>query len=291
MRVCGFSFIRNGIKYDYPFEQSLKSILPLCEKVVVAVGQSDDETLKRVKALDPKIEILETVWDDGQKEGGRVLALETDKAFQAVSAEYDWAFYIQGDEVVHEKYYPAIRKSMEQHLNDKRVEGLLFNYHHFFGSYDYVGSKYSWYRREVRIIRNDKSIFSYRDAQGFRKKPNEKLHVKLIPAAIHHYGWVRNPAAMQQKINANIHIYMREDSTAAYEAMSKSVYDYQTANEPVERYLDTHPAVMEERIRLQNWPFQPDMKKKYASTKDRLKRTIYKLTGWYPGEYRNYKLI
>lgn len=147
----------------------------LCDEVVVAVGRSDDATLEVIRSIDPtKIRIIETVWDDTQREGGRVLALETDKAFAAISADADWCFYIQADEVLHEKYYPAVRDAMQKHLNDPEVEGLLFHYLHFYGSYDYIGSSWSWYRREIRIIRNNKRIFSYRDAQGFRKHPNEK---------------------------------------------------------------------------------------------------------------------
>jgi len=291
MKVCGFSFIRNGVKYDYPFEQSLLSILPVCDEVVIAVGRSEDDTLQRVRSIDPKIRIIETDWDMSQKEGGRVLSLETNKAFQAIADEYDWAFYIQGDEVVHEKYYPAIREAMEKHLRNSNVDGLLFNYLHFFGSYDYVGAKYSWYRREIRIVRNDKNIFSYRDAQGFRKKPGEKLRVKLIDAFIYHYGWVRNPNALQQKINANIHVYKQNDEKGHLEEMCKLVYDYNDAGEPVVPFSDTHPAVMKERIQEQNWPFQPAASPRYASAKDKFKRIVFRYTGWYPGEYKNYKLV
>lgn len=288
MKVCGFSFLRNGVKFDFPFEQAIRSILPVCDAFYIAVGKSHDDSLERVKAIDPRICILETVWDDSQKEGGRVFALETDKAFQAIPSEYDWAFYIQGDEVLHEQYLPVVRHAMEKYLDQRKVDGLLFNYLHFFGSYDYVGAKYSWYRREVRIIRNNKDIFSYRDAQGFRKKPNNKLHVKLIDAWIYHYGWVRNPMALQQKIQANLHIYARNNVEQQQEELSKSVYDYIQANEPVIPFSGTHPAIMHERIQKQNWPFKPDDQLRYASKKDRFKRMITRYTGWHIGEYRNY---
>ena len=192
MKVSGFTFIRNAIKYDYPIVEAIKSILPLCDEVVVAVGFSDDNTLELIKNIDPKVRIIETIWDDTLREGGKTLALETDKAFQAISSDADWAFYIQGDEVVHEKYHTIILDSMHRYKDDNRVEGLLFNYTHFYGSYDYIGSSLSWYLDEIRIIKNNKNIFSYRDAQGFRKLPNIKLNVKKIPAYIYHYGWVKS---------------------------------------------------------------------------------------------------
>ena len=44
MKVSGFTFVRNAVKYDYPVVESIASILPLCDEVVVAVGQSEDGT-------------------------------------------------------------------------------------------------------------------------------------------------------------------------------------------------------------------------------------------------------
>ena len=48
MKVCGFSFIRNAVKYDYPIVESIRSILPICDKFVVAVGNSEDNTLQLI---------------------------------------------------------------------------------------------------------------------------------------------------------------------------------------------------------------------------------------------------
>ncbi len=290
MKVCGFSFVRNGVKFDYPFEEAIRSILPLCDKVIVAVGNSDDDTVLKVKCIDPKVEVLETVWDDSLKEGGRVFACETDKAFQAISKEYDWAFYIQGDEVIHEKYHTVIREELKRNLGNQMVDGLLFKYIHFFGSYDYIGMKYSWYRREIRIVRNRKDIFSYRDAQGFRKKPNEKLTVKLIDAYIYHYGYVRNPIALQQKQKESSSLY-RDENWINQNFSKSEAYEYEKLNEPVATFTETHPEIMRERIKRKNWPFKPDISLKFASKKDAIKRILGKLTGWYPGEYKNYKIL
>ena len=93
MKVCGFSFVRNGVKFDYPFEEAIRSILPICDEVIVAVGNSEDDTLARVKAIDPKVRVVETVWDETLREGGKVLASETNKAFQAIPSDYDLAFF------------------------------------------------------------------------------------------------------------------------------------------------------------------------------------------------------
>ena len=290
MKVCGFSFVRNGVKFDYPFVEAILSILPLCDEVIVTVGKSEDNTLEMVRSIDPKITVIETVWDENIRQGGEVFARETNKAFQAIPAQYDWAFYIQGDEVIHEKYLTLIRKEMEDNLADKKVEGLLFNYRHFFGSFDYIGAKYSWYRREIRIVRNRKDIFSFRDAQGFRIGDNKKIQVKLIDAYIYHYGWVREPAALQKKIRSNMRLY-RNDLTEEEKADTTSSYEYDKATEPVVKFEENHPALMKDRILRKNWPFNPDPTLKYASAKDRMKRIIVRWTGWFPGEYKNYKIV
>ncbi|MFM8739895.1 MAG: glycosyltransferase family 2 protein, partial [Cytophagales bacterium] len=247
MKVIGFTIIRNAIRYDYPVVEAILSILPLCDEFVVAVGQSEDATLELIQSIHPeKIKIVHTVWDDGLREGGRVLAVETDKAFQAIHADADWCFYIQADEVVHEKYHTVIRNAMEQFKDDQVVDGLLFHYKHFYGSYDYVGESWRWYRREIRIIKNNKNIFSYRDAQGFRKKPNQKLRVKLIDAYIYHYGWVREPAAMQRKQTAFSSLYHTDEWIDQHVAKA-SEFDYSNIDS-LTLFTETHPTVLKNRI-------------------------------------------
>ena len=163
MFVSGFTFIRNAVKYDYPVVESIKSVLPLCDEFVVALGNSDDGTEALIKSIaSPKIRIINTVWDESLRVGGQVLAAETDKAFKAVSEKTDWAFYMQADEVLHEKYIDAVMEAMRKWKDTPEVEGLLFNYVHFYGSYNFVGDSRRWYRREIRIVRNHKDIHSFR---------------------------------------------------------------------------------------------------------------------------------
>jgi hypothetical protein len=290
MKVSGFTIIRNAIKYDYPVTEAITSILPLCDEFVVAVGNSSDETLELVRRIkSPKIRIIETVWDDSLRAGGRTFALETDKAFQSISADSDWAFYIQADEAVHEKYYSEIRKSMEKYKDDPNVEGLLFHYKHFYGSYDYVGESWRWYRREIRIIKNNKNIFSYRDAQGFRKKPNEKLRVKLINAFIYHYGWVKDPRAMQQK-QLDWTKFYRDDRWIETHVVKAEKFDYSKIDSLM-RFEETHPQALLDRIQKINWKFNHDISKRKYSLKEKVKRFVHSFTGYRIGEYKNYKMI
>jgi hypothetical protein len=289
MFVSGFTFVRNATLYDYPIECSIRSLLPLVDELIVAVGKSQDDTRSRVEAIgSTKIKIIDTIWDDSLKQGGKVLAAETDKAFAAVCDKADWCIYLQADEVIHQDDYAAISKAMQTYLHNELIDGLLFSYKHFYGSYQYLGDSRRWYRHEIRIVRNDRNIASYRDAQGFRKN-NKKLKVKNINASIYHYGWVKDPRkqqAKQQSFNRLWHDqnWMEKNIKTADE------FDY-SAIDSLTIFEGTHPQEMQKRVDEINWHFDWDPSAKKFSLKNRLMYVIEKITGKRLFEYKNYKIV
>lgn len=289
MHVTGFSFIRNAEKYGYPVVEAIRSILPLCDEVVVAVGDSEDGTRELVAAIHPKVRVLDTVWDKTKMAEGAVLADETNKALRAIETA-DWCIYIQGDEVLHEDGYPAIKAAMQQWQHEDEVDGLLLKYRHFYGSYDYIATSSKWYRNEIRIIKNRKDIYSFRDAQGFRKGANEKLRVKAVNAYMHHYGWVRPPQTMQEKSNNFVRYYHGNEEAERLTQTFAGPFDY-SAIDSLERFKGTHPAVMLERIARINWQFDYDVAYNKTRFKDRVKNLLEKLTGKRFFDYKNYKLV
>lgn len=289
MKVSGFTIVRNAITFDYPVVEAIQSILPVCDEFIVAVGNSEDGTLDLIKNIQSdKIKIVETVWNDALREGGAVLASETNKAFAAIADDSDWAFYIQGDEVVQEEFLPAIKNAMLMYKDSLQVEGLLFNYTHFYGSYDYVGNSRQWYRKEIRIIKNDKAISSYKDAQGFRKN-GHKLKVKPIDAWIYHYGWVKPPEAQQAK-QRSFHKLWHDDAWMKKNIAEANEFDYSSIDSLV-HFKGKHPQVMLARISRMNWRFSFDPTKRKVSLKYRVLEWIEQKTGWRAGEYKNYKII
>lgn len=292
MKVAGFTFIRNAVQNDYSIVEAVTSILPICDEFIIAHGNSDDETQALLESINsPKIKIIRTTWDDSVREGGRTFALETDKAFQAISPDVDWAFYIQGDECVHEKYLDTIKKEMELCLQDKSVNGLLFNYKHFYGSYDFFAHSRRWYRREIRVIRNLPGMHSYKDAQGFRYQ-GEKIKVKHIDAYIYHYGWVKPPSGLNNKVRNFNKFYTQDDQWIEEKFPVSTDFDYGNADRLI-RFTETHPAVFQERVAKSNWTFEID------PTKTRLKMPFRrKLLAFIEDhfgirlfEYKNYKKV
>ncbi len=289
MRIAGFSFIRNALKYDYPIVEALQSILPICDAVFVAVGQSDDNTLELVQQIDKhKIKIIPSIWDDTLREDGKVLAIETNKALQAIPPDYDWCFYIQGDEVFHENGLNLIYDAMKKELNNPIVEGFLMDYYHHYGSYDYIATSRNWYRREIRVIRNHKDITSWKDAQGFRWKNGNKLKVKLSHTFMHHYGWVKNPDIQRLK-QLNFNKYWHQDQWIQQNIPNK-LFDYSNIDK-LELFQGSHPQVMIPRIQQKNWKFEHDLSKDQRNWKVKLLDLIEQFTGVRLFEYQNYILI
>jgi len=280
MKVAGFSFVKNAVLYQYPLIEAIKSILPICDEFVIAVGKSDDGTLELIQGMnEPKIRIIETVWDEKPKEGPHVLAVETNKAMAHISPEMDWAFYIQADEVVHEKYWETIKEAMLKYKDNDKVDGLLFNYLHFYGSYDYVATSSNWYDHEIRVIKNNPAIYSHGDAQGFRKNEDEKLRVKPIEAYIHHYGWTREPEALKKK---QVNFYsMYEDEFGKPKDFEKTAekFDYEHFVNSIAPFKGSHPEVIAELIKKKNWKFEYDISMSNKSLKDKTKEFLKKYLG------------
>lgn len=288
MKISGFSFVKNAIQLDYPVAEAIRSILPLVDEMVVAVGTSDDETRARIADLGNKIRIIDTVWDESLREGGKVLAQETNKAFDAVDDESDWCVYIQADECLHEKYLPLLRKAMQDYLNDHEVEGFLLGYKHFYGSYDYVGDSRTWYRNEIRIIRNNKAIRSWKDAQGFRGD-GRKLSVKKLDAEIYHYGWVRHPKHMMAKSLA-ANRYWHSDDWIKERFDAEKDFDYSNIDS-IQPFNGSHPEVMQARINAQNWKFDRNPKAKRFTPLQAFLYYFEKWTGYRIGEHKNYHVL
>jgi hypothetical protein len=270
MKISGFTMGKNALKLYYPMRPSVESILPLVDEFVVALGDSDadDQTRAEIEAIgSKKIRIVETVWDIDKYPRGMEHAHQTDIAKELCSG--DWLFYLQSDEVVHEKDLDTIRERCEELLPDQEVEGLLFRYRHFWGDYDHIQDGHCWYRKEIRIIRNHPEIHSWESAQSFRKIPDfdglnyrqqegtYKLKVAEVDAEIYHYGWVRPPAVMQDKIKAfSINHQGRKKVEAQVAAHHfDRIFDYGNLSK-LTRFTGTHPAVMKPWMERFDWKEQ-----------------------------------
>ena len=284
--ISGFTIVRNALKLDFPVEASIRSILPICDEVVVNVGRSEDETLELVRSIgDPRIRILETDWDMSRR--NTVLGHETLRAMRACT--HPWGIYIQADEVLHERGAAALREAIRRHDGDPRVEGLLVRYLHFYGGFDTIATHRRWYRREVRAVRLDPAldIRPYQGAQGFRVGPeHRKIRARLTDAEMFHYGWARPAQALKEK---------RE--------LGKTMYPWRDASERLpllewipgmQPFRGTHPATARGWIEAR----RDDPDRLIAPRRFRWRFIRYYISGWierWTGvrvfEFRNYEVV
>ncbi len=290
MKISGFTIIRNAVKNDYPIVEAITSILPVVDEMIVLVGASDDDTEGLIRSIpSPKIKIHNSVWNTTPQAGGVVLAEETNKAFALVDPASDWAFYIQADEVIHEQYHAAILRGCNQYKNERRVQGLLFKYLHFYGTYKYVGDSRRWYSHEVRIIRNNKTISAYRDAQGFRVGET-KLNVKRIDAWVYHYGWVKSQEKMIAKMKDASNYWIADQDAWEKFMASDNIFSFEDYDS-VAIFTGKHPQIMQKRIREQDFDLKLDVNKKRLSLKNRIMYFVEKQTGKRFFEFKNYRIL
>ena len=259
MKVSGFTLVKNGVKFCYPFKEAILSILPLCDEFIVNVGDSEDGTLESVESIDnEKIKIIRRQWDMSLREHGQLLSVETNHALNQCTG--DWRFYIQADEVLHEKYFSVVTEAMTKYLGNAKIEGLRFKYKHFYGSYDYYQDNYRrWYVRQARVVRKKGDVVSWGDAMDFKHPDGSKLNVVDIDAEIYHYGHVRPPSAMTEKTEGFNKLY-HSDQEVSQIMHSFQLYD-DLGN--LKKFEETHPAVMLDRIKCSNWEFDAKLNEQY----------------------------
>lgn len=245
MTISGFTIVRNADKYYFPIKESILSILPIVDEFIVALGDNDpgDRTREIIDSIgSDKVKIYDRIWSKEDFVDGKIFATETN--FALSKCKGDWCFYLQADEVVHEKDHPAIVDACSKYLSDSKVDGLLFDYYHFWGDYDHFLPFHGWYKNEIRVVRNNTAIYSSKDAQSFRKGQNTKLHVKSIDAHIYHYGWVRPPHMMQAKKKEQDSMHHGIEKSEANHRLNSNDYDYGALGSiPV--FKSSHPKVMD----------------------------------------------
>jgi glycosyltransferase involved in cell wall biosynthesis len=249
MKLSGFTFIRNTLKYDYPFQEAVESMLPLIDELVINVGDSDDGTEELVKSLivawkeqytKLEFKLIQSKWNDSLTDSGLVLSEQTNIALDACTG--DWGLYLQADEALHEGEHSFIRQCLADAHRDPGIDGLRLRYLHFYGGYTAVQRPWNWYPSEIRLIRLNRGIRSFGDAQTFKQSNDSNVSSRLIDAHIFHYGHARHPDAMKNKIHY-FHRFWHGDNHKINVAQAYNINMHHLV-----WYWGTHPAVYKKRV-------------------------------------------
>lgn len=287
-QISGFTLVRNAEILDFPFRESVLSVLPLCQEFIINCGDSDDQTLSLCENLKKefpnKIKIIRSVWSKENQSGGYQLKIHTDTALQACSS--DWLFYIQADEVIHSEDHPLIYQAIEKASLNDLVDGVVFDYLHFYGNYAHICQGRNWYRREVRLFKNGRAIESFKDAQGFRKN-GKRLQALGSGARIFHYGYVRNQKGLASK---------REQMSQWWGEKPEDKPGGLKFYKPVglSPFKGSHPPEMAERVFDSNHLVDPSQCPRnwtLKEIKNGLTLIWEKIVPFRIGEFRNYDII
>ncbi len=276
MKVSGFTFIKNAEMLGYPFIESIQSVLPIVDEFVIAVGKSDDNTLEIIKSIkDNKIRIIETQWNESMQDRGYVYAQQ--KMTAQFSCTGDWAFYLEGDEVLHEKDLDTIRNTMERHLDNPEVEALYFDYYHFYGKPNQVGI--AGYKRAPRIIRN--TIRNYSPDGLFfvvmdKNKKGRYPKAAYAGCHIYHYGHVRKVERNNEKIK-QVGKYWGNEEPNTF-----STYGNIDLGE-IRPFTETHPKIVQDWLRTEaelEFEQNPNYKVTLKDKKHRIRFWLDEKLGW-----------
>jgi len=286
-RLSAFSIVKNAQIYDYPIESALRSILPLVDELIVNVGHSEDDTLDLVRGIDdPRIRIVERDWGTEKDRTTKVHSEETNFVMDLCS--HDWAFYIQADEILHEDDHEGLRAALREAAARPEVEGLVFDYLHFYGSPDWWVWGRRWYRREIRIVRRSSGIRSRAGAQGFKIPPDWR-RVNAIPARarIFHYWAAKSLDALKARRRLWARYWSGDE-----EEWGKWDFERPRGLQP---FTGTHPAAIRDWIASREWPYRPEEYESpdwdYDEIRSWLSDRVESATGWRMFEHRNYRLL
>ncbi|HCS19082.1 MAG TPA: hypothetical protein DIW47_00715 [Bacteroidetes bacterium] len=294
MIIEGFTYVRNGLKMDYPFLVSIQSILPVVDRMIVVVGNSEDGTREAVENLnDPKIEIIDNLWDEELRTSGAIFRQQANIGVDALRG--DWGIHIQADEVIHEKDLAKLREQIELAQARPEVDGLLFPFYHFRGDYFHIHNTRRTHPYEIRAFKTGRNVRSYKDSQGFRIfDPNDpgdvgtKLKVLKTDIPIFHYSYTRHPSLMKRKANYFHRFWHGDEWLKAH--TEDGLFNFNEVD-ILERFEGSHPALMAPIIARKDWDFVYDPSQSNMKPKEKFLYWVQRKFGKRLFGYKNYKLI
>ena len=253
--VSGLTIVRNGQRLDYPFLEAIASALPVCDEFIVVVGQSDDDTLEQVRAIDdPRLRIVETVWSQKVRPRKSLLAQQTNIGLHLCQG--DWCLYVQANEVLHERSHGILRGLMEKYRDDERVEAMLLERLTFWADYQhYLGAYPNRFKFVPRIVRPYIGTYSIRDAMSFAvfdRFSTRGRYPRSIDTDedIYRYGFVRSIEKLNEKFRNAVQHQEKQRPVAQDHYLRTYPRSF------IRRFAGTHPGVMRERVA--NFPEQYD---------------------------------
>lgn len=195
MKLSLYTFVKDGLFYDFHVVAMLRHHLPLADEIIVNEGFSTDGTFEAISSIDPKIHVHRFHWDRADPSAWH-------RRFKNQARELcsgDWCVLLDCDEFIPEWEFARLRAFLE--TTEKSIVPVRFT--HFYGNYRVYLAK----RRDItpvtglRVHRNLPSIEVWGDGANVRFAGGEPLDAAVAAETfdVHHFGSVRRPARLRQK--------------------------------------------------------------------------------------------
>ena len=200
MKLAGTTFIRNGITYDYCYRETIECLLEFCDHVFVVDAGSDDGTLEDLETIiSHKLTLIKRPkqeWIATEGKGKTKLCYFTDIALRAAEeAGYDYSFYLQCDEILHERSYIHVKEAIKSN-----TAGYMCARVNLWDSpYTKLNVPQNRMPCSTQVVRLTKSEYrSYGDAESIAVPSLNQNWVDRI--IIYHMGFVRRREVMKDKV-------------------------------------------------------------------------------------------
>lgn len=257
--LAGFSYIYNGIDFDIPFIESIKSVIHIVDEFVLTECYSKDGTwekcLKLQEEYPNKIKLLRRPWVEHFSE----ISLLANWTATHIDEDIQYCMQLQSDEVIHEKDLDILRRLPElMNLNNKTA--ARWRYNHFLGN---PSTTFPFcYSELVRVIKRGLGWQIIGDGVQYAKDgsllpPEEVLETNI---QVFHYGKMKDPKKGFKKEVDFQNLFkdvgfpdpkMKEMKEKLGEEYCDYVYLFESniVDNKIQKFEDSHPLVMHEYLK------------------------------------------
>jgi glycosyltransferase involved in cell wall biosynthesis len=203
MKLSLYTFVRNGLKYDFHVVEMLKHHLPLVDELIVNEGYSTDGTYERITNIDPKIRVFQSQW--GKQTSMAWYCEFKNEARKRCTG--DWCLYLDCDEFIPEWQFEPMRRRLAETSEDLIAIDVI-NFYANYRIFHAHPEKIHWASRKLAIHRNRPDIEFWGDASNVRINGRDLVWPERpYDFCCHHFGYVRHASRLREKWRSQNAIY------------------------------------------------------------------------------------